>query len=200
MEKYIGKTPDPLHKPLNWPCRLKIIKGVVRGLTYLYVELPSMMVPHGHLKSSNVLLDSNYNALLMDYALGPIVNESQIDQVLMAYKSPEYAQTGHTCKKTDVWCLGILILETLTGKPVDNSLFQGSQLYNKDLAGWVNGIVAEVSTKGAQVLDKDMEINTERSRLEMEKLLHIGIACCREDLDRRLDLEEALRKIEQLQE
>lgn len=197
---FAGRTPDPSIKPLNWPCRLKIIKGVVRGMAYLYVELPSLMVPHGHLKSSNVLLDSNYNALLMDYALGPIVNENQIDQVLVAYKCPEYARTGQTSKKTDIWCLGILILETLTGKPVDKSLVQGNQPYNTGLAGWVNGIVAEAGSKGGQVFDGDMEIGTERSRLEMEKLLHIGIACCREDLDKRLDLEEALRKIEQVQE
>lgn len=136
----------------------------------------------------------------MDYTLGPVVNPTQISQALVAYKCPEYAQTGRTSKKTDVWCLGILIMETLTGKPVANYLGQGSEKYSADLARWVNGIVKEASARGAQVFDKEMEISSERSRLEMEKLLLIGIACCREDLDRRLDLEEALRKIEQVQE
>lgn len=179
---------------------MKIIKGVAKGLAYLYAELPSLTVPHAHLKSSNVLIDNNYNARLMDYTLGPVVNPTQISQALVAYKSPEYAQTGRTSKKTDVWCLGILIMETLTGKPVANYLAQGSEKYGVDLARWVNGIVEEASTKGAQVFDKEMEISTPRSRLEIEKLLQIGIACSREDLDRRLDLDEAVRKIEQVQE
>ncbi|KAH6823410.1 hypothetical protein C2S53_000148 [Perilla frutescens var. hirtella] len=195
-----GKRAEEWPKPLNWPCRLKIIKGVVKGLAYLYSELPSLNVPHGHLKSSNVLLDNNYNALLMDYTLGPVVNPAQVSQALVAYKCPEFAQTGRTSKKTDVWCLGILIMETLTGKPVANYLGQGSEHYGVDLARWVNGIVDAASTKGAQVLDKEMEVSNERSRLEIDKLLQIGIACCREDLDRRLDLEEALRRIEQVME
>ncbi|XP_057797047.1 pollen receptor-like kinase 4 [Salvia miltiorrhiza] len=194
-----GKRPEGWPKPLNWSCRLKVIKGVVRGLAYLYTELPSLNAPHGHLKSSNVMLDRNYNALLMDYTLGPIVNPNKISQALVAYKCPEFAQTSRTSKKSDVWCLGILILETLTGKPVDKYLGQGSKQYGVDLARWVKGIVEEANAKGARVFDKNMEFS-ERSLLEMEMLLQIGIACCQEDLDKRLGLAEALRKIEQLQE
>ncbi|XP_057776660.1 pollen receptor-like kinase 4 [Salvia miltiorrhiza] len=192
-----GKRPEEWPKPFNWPCRLKAIKGVLRGLAYLHAELPALDAPHGHLKSSNVLLDSNYNALLMDYTLSPIVNPTQISQALVAYKCPEYALTGQTSRKSDVWCLGILILETLTGKPVDKQL---GQQYGPKLAGWVKGIVEEANAKGAVgVFDKDMEISVE-AEVEMEKLLQIGIGCCQEELDKRLGLDEALRKIEQLHE
>lgn len=182
---------------LSWANRLKIIKGVSKGLAYLNAELPSLSVPHGHLKSSNVLLDDNFNALLMDYALGPVVNPNQVHRVLVGYKCPEYAHTGRTSKKTDVWCLGILILETLTGKLVAKYLGQGSEQYGPDLAKWIDDIVQEASS---QAFDKEMEINSDSCRAEMEKLLQIGIACCQEDLDKRLDLEEALKKIEQVQE
>ncbi|KAK4394964.1 Pollen receptor-like kinase [Sesamum angolense] len=175
---------------LNWPNRLKIIKGVTKGLVYLHNELPSLSVPHGHLKSSNVLLDKDLKPLLMDYTLAPVVNPNQVHQILVAYKSPEYAQHGRTSKKTDVWCLGILILEILTGK----FLAQGS---TADLTAWINAIVGE---ERAKVFDKEMEISTESSRAEMEKLLQIGIACCQEDPEKRWDLEEAVHKIEQVQE
>ncbi|KAI3463158.1 hypothetical protein Pfo_019821 [Paulownia fortunei] len=185
---------------LSWASRLKIIKGVTKGLAYLHSELPTLTVPHAHLKSSNVLLDNNFNPLLMDYTLVPVVNPSQVHQILVAYKSPEYAQNGRTCKKTDVWCLGILILETLTGKFVAKYLAQGCGQYGADLAGWINDIVREGSSNSTQVFDKEMEISTELCRLEMEKLLQIGIACCQEDLDKRWDLEEALNQIEQVQE
>ncbi|XP_020548153.1 pollen receptor-like kinase 4 [Sesamum indicum] len=180
-----------VEKPgLNWPNRLKIIKGVTKGLVHLHNELPSLSVPHGHLKSSNVLLDKDLNPLLMDYTLAPVVNPNQVHQILVAYKSPEYAQHGRTSKKTDVWCLGILILEILTGK----FLAQGS---TADLTAWINAIVGE---ERAKVFDKEMEISTERCRAEMEKLLQIGIACCQEDPEKRWDLEEAVHKIEQVQE
>ncbi|KAD5508113.1 hypothetical protein E3N88_15816 [Mikania micrantha] len=62
-----GKEPG-----LDWPTRLKIIKGVTQGLAYLYNELPHLSLPHGHLKSSNVLLDNAFNPLLADYALSPL--------------------------------------------------------------------------------------------------------------------------------
>ncbi|KAL0310267.1 UNVERIFIED_CONTAM: Pollen receptor-like kinase [Sesamum calycinum] len=185
---------------LSWAKRLKIIKGVAKGVAYLHAELPSLTVPHGHLKSSNVLLDNNFNPLLMDYTLVPVVNPGQVHQILVAYKSPEYTKTGRTCKKTDVWCLGVLILETLTGKfVIAQGYGQGQNA--ADLAAWINAIVQEASSSNsAQVFDKEMEISTERCRPEMEKLLQIGIACCQEDQDRRWDLEEALNQIDKVQE
>ncbi|CAA0808770.1 Pollen receptor-like kinase 1 [Striga hermonthica] len=182
---------------LTWASRLKIIKGVAKGLNYLHTELPALNIPHGHLKSSNVLIDDDFNPKLMDYTLAPVVNPSQVHEILVAYKSPEYAKTARACKKTDVWCLGILILETLTGKLLAKYLSQGSGQYSAELAGWVNAIAGEPS---ALVFDKEMEISDEGCRVQMEKLLQIGIACCQEDLDKRLDLEEALKQIEQVHE
>lgn len=175
---------------LKWGTRLKIIKGVAKGLVYLQNEVPTITVPHGHLKSSNVLLDKDYNPLLMDYALLPIVNATHVHQVLLAYKSPEYAQNGRVSKKTDVWCLGTLILETLTGR----YLAHGA---GADLAAWVNGIAAE---DPAGVFDKEMAgAAAATSRGQMEKMLQVGISCCREDAEKRWDLEEAVRQIESIQ-
>ncbi|XP_075494454.1 pollen receptor-like kinase 4 [Primulina tabacum] len=185
------------HEPcLSWPIRLNIIKGVAQGLAYLHRELPSLTVPHAHLKSSNVLLDKFFNPVLMDYSLVPVVNPGQVQDILVAYKSPEYAQHGTTSKKTDVWCLGILILEILTGKLVAKYLSQGSEPYGANLAGWIDGIVSNSSN--TEVFDK--EIKDHGCIPQMEKLLKIGIACCEEDEDKRWDLEEALGQIQQLQE
>ncbi|KAH6788293.1 hypothetical protein C2S51_000037 [Perilla frutescens var. frutescens] len=175
---------------LKWSSRLKIIKGVAKGLIYLQNEVPTLSVPHGHLKSSNVLLDEDYNPLLMDYALLPVVNASHVHHVLLAYKSPEYAQHGRITKKTDVWCLGTLILETLTGR----YLAHGT---SADLAAWINGIAGEEESR---VFDRQMEGGASASsRNQMEKMLQIGISCCKEDADKRWDLDEAARQIDLIQ-
>ncbi|GJM89860.1 hypothetical protein PR202_ga06084 [Eleusine coracana subsp. coracana] len=47
-----------------------------------------LTVPHGHLKSSNVLLDASLDPVLTDYALVPVVMPSIATQVMVAYKSP----------------------------------------------------------------------------------------------------------------
>ncbi|OEL23294.1 Pollen receptor-like kinase 1 [Dichanthelium oligosanthes] len=182
--------------PLDWPKRLKIIKGVARGLAHLYEELPMLMVPHGHLKSSNVLLDAAFEPLLSDYALAPVVPPQHAAQVMVAYKSPECAaQGGRPGRKSDVWSLGILILEVLTGKFPANYLRQGR--VGTDLAGWVHSVVREEWT--GEVFDKDMR-RTRSGEGEMVKLLKVGMGCCEPDVSRRWGLEEALVRIEELRE
>lgn len=190
----VKRRPD--EPGLNWATRLKIIKGVARGLDYLYHELPRLSLPHGHLKSSNVLLDDTFNPLLADYALIPVINKEHAQQLMVAYKSPEFTQHERTTKKTDVWCLGILILEMLTGKFPGNYMDQGKG-GKPDLGTWVNSVVREEWT--GEVFDKDMK-ETKNGEGEMLKLLKIGMCCCEWDVTRRWDIKEAIEKIEELKE
>ena len=186
----------PGQSGLDWPTRLKIIKGVARGLACIHKEFPTLSLPHGHLKSSNVLLDHNFRPILSDFALVPVINKDHAHQYMAAYKSPEFTQTDRTSKKTDVWCLGILILELLTGKFPANYLKHGKGA-NVDLATWVNSVVREEWT--GEVFDMDMK-GTKDSEEEMLKLLKIGMCCCEWNVERRWDLKEAVEKIEELSE
>ncbi|XP_050216248.1 probable LRR receptor-like serine/threonine-protein kinase At4g31250 [Mercurialis annua] len=176
---------------LEWGIRLKIIKGVARGLAYLHRELPSLTLPHGHLKSSNVLLDHTLEPLLTDYALLPLVNKPHALRHMIAYTSPD---SDRASRKTDVWSLGILILEMLTGKVPANYRGRGG---NGDLATWVNSVVREEWT--GEVFDMKMR-GTKNGEGEMLKLLKIGMCCCEWKVERRWDLTEAVDKIEQLNE
>ncbi|GJN19123.1 hypothetical protein PR202_gb06362 [Eleusine coracana subsp. coracana] len=161
---------------LDWGKRLRIIKGAARGLAHLYDELPMLTVPHGHLKSSNVLLDAAFDPVLSDYALVPVVTPSIAAQVMVAYKSPEcVAPHGKPSKKSDVWSLGVLILEVLTGKfPASylagggGNIKQGRQQQNADLAGWVHSVVSEERTD--EVFDKDIT-GARGAEADMVKLL-----------------------------
>ncbi|KAI4329466.1 hypothetical protein L6164_021725 [Bauhinia variegata] len=184
------------HNFLDWPTRLRIAKGVARGLAYLYNALPTLIVPHGHLKSSNVLLDESFNPLLTDYALIPVTNLDHAQQHMMPYKSPEYAQLGRITKKTEVWSLGILILEILTGKFPENYL-KHRHTSDSDIASWVNIMVTEKRT--GEVFDVEMG-GVANSKAELLKLLKIGLSCCEENVERRLDIKEALDQIEDLKE
>ncbi|KAL6191870.1 hypothetical protein ACLB2K_038259 [Fragaria x ananassa] len=181
---------------LDWPKRLKIVKGVAQGLKYLYNELPSLITPHGHLKSSNVLFSETYEPLITDYGLIPIVNPEHAQTLMVAYKSPEYVATKRITKKTDVWSLGVLILEILTGKLPTNFLQHGKGS-EEDLASWVNSVPKEEWF--TQVFDREMNAS-KNCEGEMLKLLKLGLECCEGDVEKRWDLKEAVGRIEELKE
>jgi serine/threonine protein kinase len=180
---------------LDWGKRLRIIKGAARGLAHLYDELPMLTVPHGHLKSSNVLLDGAFEAVLSDYALVPVVTAQTAAQVMVAYKAPECAVPhGKPSKKSDVWSLGILVLEVLTGKFPANYL-GNKERQNADLAGWVQCVVDEERT--GEVFDKDIT-GARGAEADMVKLLQVGLGCCEADVERRWELKTAIARIDEI--
>ncbi|TVU32796.1 hypothetical protein EJB05_24552 [Eragrostis curvula] len=186
---------------LDWGKRLRIIKGAARGLAHLYDELPMLTVPHGHLKSSNVLLDAAFDAVLSDYALVPVVTPSIAAQVMAAYKAPECSHGGGSgnnnkpSKKSDVWSLGILILEVLTGKFPANYLGGKGRLAGADLAAWVEAALAEERT--AEVFDKDIT-GARGAEADMVRLLQVGLGCCDADVERRLELKAVIARIDEI--
>jgi serine/threonine protein kinase len=179
------------HAELNWPTRLKIIKGIARGMGFLHTEFACYDVPHGNLKSSNVLLSEDYEPLLCDYAFNPLINTTQAMHALFAYKSPEYTQYQQLSPKSDVYCLGIIILEILSGK--FPSQYHNNGKGGIDVVQWV--LTAMSENREEEVIDPEMASST-NSLKQMLQLLQIGAACIHSDPGQRLDMREAIRRIE----
>ncbi|XP_016462155.1 pollen receptor-like kinase 3 [Nicotiana tabacum] len=181
------------HAELNWPTRLKIIHGVASGMSFLHSEFASYVVPHGNLKSSNILLTEKYEPLLSDYAFYPLINNTQTVQCLFAYKSPEAIQNQQISPKSDVYCLGIIILEILTGK--FPSQYLNNQKGGTDVVQWVQSAIAD--NRESELIDQEIA-NATDSIEQMVKLLHVGAACTVNDPEKRIDMKEASRRIEEI--
>ncbi|XP_028121469.1 LRR receptor-like serine/threonine-protein kinase ERL1 isoform X2 [Camellia sinensis] len=125
-----GSLWDLLHGPakkvkLDWETRLKIAIGAAQGLAYLHHDCNPRII-HRDVKSSNILLDENFEAHLSDFGIAksiPTAKTHASTYVLgtIGYIDPEYARTSRLNEKSDVYSFGVVLLELLTGKKaVDN--------------------------------------------------------------------------------
>ncbi|KAJ1272795.1 hypothetical protein BS78_06G228900 [Paspalum vaginatum] len=112
---------------LVWTTRFEICLGIARGLAYLHEE-SSIRVVHRDIKASNVLLDANLNPKISDFGLAKLYDDKKTHVSTkvagtFGYLAPEYAMRGHMTEKVDVFAFGVVVLETLAGRPnFDNTL------------------------------------------------------------------------------
>ncbi|KAG8075137.1 hypothetical protein GUJ93_ZPchr0006g41935 [Zizania palustris] len=126
MEK--GSLETQLHGPshgstLSWHIRMKIALDTARGLEYLH-EHCNPPVIHRDLKSSNILLDSDFNAKIADFGLAVTSGSANKGNVKLSgtlgYVAPEYLLDGKLTEKSDVYAFGVVLLELLMGRrPVE---------------------------------------------------------------------------------
>ncbi|KAJ4801489.1 cysteine-rich RECEPTOR-like kinase [Rhynchospora pubera] len=137
-------------RKLNWEERLKIIKGISKGLLYLHQDSP-MQIVHRDLKAGNILLDENMNPKISDFGLARLLGgdrtQSKTSKVVgtYGYMAPEYAIHGTVSTKVDIFSFGVLILEIITGR--SNSSFSSTSagnLLNYAWEHWTNGAATEL--------------------------------------------------------
>ncbi|KAG6415967.1 hypothetical protein SASPL_123388 [Salvia splendens] len=116
--------------------RMNIAKGMTRGLLYLHTNVG---INHGNLTSSNVLLDEHANAKIADYSLARLMTAAANANVIatagaLGYGAPELSKLKKASTKSDVYSLGVIVLELLTGKSPGSG-------EGVDLPQWVASIV-----------------------------------------------------------
>ncbi|XVF71364.1 hypothetical protein PTKIN_Ptkin12aG0031300 [Pterospermum kingtungense] len=175
---------------LSWGLRYKVALGLASAILYLHEESEQCVV-HRDIKSSNVMLDSNFNAKLGDFGLARCMNQESEHEMTglagtLGYIAPEYISKGQVSKKSDVFSFGVVALEIASGR---RSLEPQNReadvsLVDKVWTLYENGRLLEVADEKL-CMEFDMD--------QMECLLIVGLWCAHPDHNLRPSIRQALQ-------
>lgn len=141
--------------PLDFCKRMKIAQEVAQGLEYLHNKLNPPVV-HVGMKSSNVLLDWNFEAVLCDVNLLDFPT---------GYFDKEILKDGLTPPSADVYVFGVLLLEIISGKQVffgENKTplldWARVKLMNKEYDSLVDNVIIDGGGYECHRLDRALQL------------------------------------------
>ncbi|XP_019052996.1 PREDICTED: L-type lectin-domain containing receptor kinase IX.1-like [Nelumbo nucifera] len=175
---------------LSWDSRYKIALGLASALFYLH-EGWEQCVLHRDIKSSNVMLDSSFNAKLGDFGLAKLVDHEQLSQTTvpagtMGYMAPEYCTSGKASKESDVYSFGIVALEIACGRRSVELKFEEGKMM---LVEWVWELYGR--GKVLEAIDprlRDMSYDEE----QVECLMIVGLWCAHPDHHSRPSMRQVM--------
>nr|ALB00070.1 PSKR2 [Populus tomentosa]ALB00092.1 PSKR2 [Populus tomentosa]ALB00100.1 PSKR2 [Populus tomentosa] len=174
---------------LKWEVRLKIAQGAACGLAYLHKVCEPHIV-HRDVKSSNILLDENFEAHLADFGLSRLLRpyDTHVTTDLvgtLGYIPPEYSQTLMATCRGDVYSFGVVLLELLTGRrPVE--VCKGKNC--RDLVSWVFQKKSE--KREAEIIDP--AIWDKDHQKQLFEMLEIACRCLDQDPRQRPLIDEVV--------
>nr|KAJ0188494.1 hypothetical protein LSAT_V11C900502200 [Lactuca sativa] len=172
---------------LSWGTRYKIARGLASALLYLHEEWEQCVL-HRDIKSSNVMLDANFNAKLGDFGLAKLVDHDKGSQTTMlagtlGYMAPECAATGKASRESDVFSFGVVALEIACGrKPIEER--QGK------LVEWVWELYGTGSGTLLQAVDPRLGLDYEEE--DIKRLMIVGLWCVHPDPYLRPTMRQAI--------
>ncbi|KAJ4816787.1 Protein kinase superfamily protein [Rhynchospora pubera] len=185
-------------QPLSWSLRMKVALGAAKGLAFLHSD--KARVIYRDFKTSNVLLDSDYNAKLSDFGLakdGPTGDKSHVSTRVMGtygYAAPEYLATGHLTARSDVYSFGVVLLELLSGRrAIDKNRPSGEH----NLVEWARPYLTN-KRRVFRILDS--RFGSQYSLTGAHKVANLALQCLSMDARCRPSMGQIVSVLEQVQD
>ncbi|KAL3632262.1 hypothetical protein CASFOL_025246 [Castilleja foliolosa] len=181
------------HGVLTWEARMKVLLGTAKALAYLHEAIEPKVI-HRDIKSSNILIDDEFNAKVSDFGLAKLLEsgESHITTRVMGtfgYVAPEYANSGLLNEKSDVYSFGVLLLESVTGRdPID----YGRPANEVNLVEWLKVMVG--NRRAEEVVDPNLEVKPATRALK--RALLVALRCVDPDSEKRPKMSQVVLMLE----
>ncbi|GAV82888.1 Pkinase domain-containing protein [Cephalotus follicularis] len=181
------------HGYITWEARMKILLGTAKAMAYLHEAIEPKVV-HRDIKSSNILIDDNFDAKISDFGLAKLLGAgtSHITTRVMGtfgYVAPEYANSGLLNEKSDVYSYGVVLLEAITGRyPVD----YGRPQNEVNMVEWLKMMVQ--LRRSEEVVDPNLEAKPSTSTLK--RALLTALRCVDPDSNKRPKMSQVVRMLE----
>lgn len=182
-------------KSLDFFMRLHIALGSAKGILYLHTEADPPIL-HRDIKASNILLDSMFIPRVADFGLSrlapapddegiPHGHVSTVVRGTPGYIDPDYFLTHKLTDKSDVYSLGVVIMELLTGKP---PISNGRNIVREVRFARQRGNVSSI-------IDQRLDCYPSES---MEKCVSLALKCCDGETQSRPPMTEVVRELEDI--
>nr|KYP61214.1 Lectin-domain containing receptor kinase A4.2 [Cajanus cajan] len=175
---------------LTWRVRYNIALGLGSALLYLQEEWEQCVI-HRDIKSSNIMLDSSFNAKLGDFGLARLVDHEKGSQTTRiagtrGYIAPEYFTSGKATKESDIYSFGVVLLEIASGrKPVELEAEEGQI----SVIEWVWNLYG----LGRFLEAVDPKLCGEFDEKQMERLVVVGLWCVHPDYSFRPSIRQVIQ-------
>ncbi|KAL0403047.1 UNVERIFIED_CONTAM: putative kinase-like protein TMKL1 [Sesamum radiatum] len=200
LAQFIKDGKVEVHK---WPVIYRISVGIARGVRHLHTAFEKPII-HGNLKSKNIILDRHLSPYISDFGLNLLLNPTAGQQMLesstsQGYKAPELMKMKDASKESDIYSLGVIFLELLTGKLAidenstpDQDFCLPSALRNAVLDDQMVDLYHPDILLG---LSNDQRIVTEDRVL---RFFQLAMACCSPTCLLRPDINQILKKLQEI--
>ncbi|PON78971.1 Serine/threonine protein kinase [Parasponia andersonii] len=183
----------------SWNIRIKIALDAARGIEHLHNYAVQPII-HRDIKSSNILLDSNWTAKVTDFGFSLLESESDSDFQPMrmagtvGYIDPEYYGLNVLTAKSDVYGLGVVLLEILTGKRAifKNGQDGGTPIHVVDFA-----VPAIVAGELATILDQRVGLPELNEGEAVELVAYTAMHCVNLEGKARPTMTDVVANLEQ---
>ncbi|KAL2331598.1 hypothetical protein Fmac_019179 [Flemingia macrophylla] len=176
-------------QPLSWSLRLKVALDAAKGLAFLHSA--ETKVIYTDFKTSNILLDSSYNAKLSGFGLAK--NRTTDYRPSYRYAERKYLDTGHLTVKSEVYRFGVVLLEMISGKrEVDKNRPSGQ----RNLVEWAKPYLED---KRRVFLVLDTQLEGQYSTDDAYKVATLALRCLSTESQFRPNMDKVVTSLEQLQ-